>query len=183
MEFPAILSALQPFQICIFNRKYKKLTLSNGSQLMGKRFMANLHDHWTVHAKVEFQNFPPDVRYWGCPFHNLWSWTENIRFTLISFMGFPAILSALQPFQICIFNRKYRKLTFSSSPQLMGKRFMANLHASLDNTYKSRISKLSTRCQILGAPFHNLWSWPRECTQNFLIWGVYSTTFDPEQKM
>ena len=31
---------------------------------------------------------------------------RNERFTLISFMGFPAILSTLQPFQICIFNRK-----------------------------------------------------------------------------
>ena len=31
---------------------------------------------------------------------------RNERFTLISFMGFPAILSTLQPFEICIFNRK-----------------------------------------------------------------------------
>ena len=54
---------------------------------------------------------------------------KNERFTLISFMGFPAILSALQPVQICIFNRKYSKLMFSNGPQLMGKRFMANLHA------------------------------------------------------
>ena len=30
---------------------------------------------------------------------------RNERFTLISFMGFPAILSTLQPFEICIFNR------------------------------------------------------------------------------
>ena len=28
-----------------------------------------------------------------------------VRFTLISFMGFPAILNTLKPFQICIFNR------------------------------------------------------------------------------
>ena len=28
------------------------------------------------------------------------------RFTLISFIGFPAILSTLQAFEICIFNRK-----------------------------------------------------------------------------
>ena len=32
---------------------------------------------------------------------------RNERFTLISFMGFPAILSALQPFHICICNRKH----------------------------------------------------------------------------
>ena len=31
---------------------------------------------------------------------------RNERFTLISFIGFPAILSTLQPFEICIFNRK-----------------------------------------------------------------------------
>ena len=44
---------------------------------------------------------------------------RNESFALISCMGFPAILSALQPFQICIFNRKYGKLTFSNGPQLM----------------------------------------------------------------
>ena len=31
---------------------------------------------------------------------------RNERFTLISFMEFPAILSTLQPFEIHIFNRK-----------------------------------------------------------------------------
>ena len=100
--------------------------------------------HWTVHAKVEFHKFPlddPELR--------------NERFTLISFMGFPAILSTLQPFQICIFNRKNSKLTFSNGPQLMGKRFMANLQTSLDSTYKSRISQISTRCQNWWDPFHN----------------------------
>ena len=66
---------------------------------------------------------------------------RNERFTLISFMGLPTILSALQPFQICFFNRKYSKLMCSNGPQLMGKRFKANLHASLDGTCKSRISK------------------------------------------
>ena len=80
---------------------------------------------------------------------------RNERLTLISFMGFPAILSTLQPFQICIFNRKYSKLTFSNGPQLMGKRFMANLHVSFDSTWKRRISKISIRCQILGGPFNN----------------------------
>ena len=42
------------------------------------------------------------------------------------------------------------KLTFLNDPQVMGKRFMANLHASLDSTWKSRISKISTRCQNWG---------------------------------
>ena len=53
--------------------------------------------------------------------------------------------------QICIFNRKNSKLTFSNGSQLVGKRFIANLHASLDSTYKSRISKISTRCQTWGS--------------------------------
>ena len=76
---------------------------------------------------------------------------RNKRFTFIPFMGFPAILSTLQPVQICICNRKNRKFTFSNGPQLMGKGSMANLHASLDSTCKSRISQISTRYQIRGS--------------------------------
>ena len=72
---------------------------------------------------------------------------RNVSFALISFMEFPAILSALQPFQICIYNRQYSKLIFSNGSQLMGKRFLANLHASLESTCKTRISKISIRCQ------------------------------------
>ena len=82
--------------------------------------------------------------------HELW----NERFTLISFIGFAAILITLQPFQICICNRKYSKWTFSNGPHMMGKRCMVNLHASLDSTWKSRFSQNSNR-----------------------YWGVYSTTF------
>ena len=51
---------------------------------------------------------------------------------------------------LCIYNRKYSKLTFSNDSQLMGNRFMANLHASLKSTCKSRISKIATRCQNWG---------------------------------
>ena len=47
---------------------------------------------------------------------------RNERFTLISFMGFPTVLSTLQPFQIYIFNRKKSKLTFSNGPQVMEKK-------------------------------------------------------------
>ena len=68
MGFPAILSALHSFQICIFNRKNSKLTFSNGSQLMGKSLWQICMHHWTVHAKVEFPRFPPDVRCVG--FHS-----------------------------------------------------------------------------------------------------------------
>ena len=61
-----------------------------------------------------------------------------------------AILNTLQPFQMCIYDRKYSKLTFSNDSQLMGNRFMANLHASLESTCKSRISNIATRCQNWG---------------------------------
>ena len=143
MGFPAILSTLQPFQICIFNRKNSKLTFSDGSKLMGKCLWQICMHHWTVRAKVEFPRFPPDVRTGGSipqflilnsgmnlnffsnpggvystPFDPE---LRNESFALISFMGFPAILSTLQPFQICIFHRKNSKLTFSNGPQLMGK--------------------------------------------------------------
>ena len=105
---------------------------------------------------------------------------RNERFTLISFMQFPVISSALQPFQICIFNRKYSKLAFWNGCQLMGQRFMANLHTSLDSTCKSRISKISTRClwgiflpldfeQICSGRFEQICKWGREfCWQ---IWA------------
>ena len=104
---------------------------------------------------------------------------RNERFTLISFMGLPAILSALQPFQICMSNRKNRKFPFSDGPQLMGKRLMANFHASLDSTCKSRISKISTRCQNWG---HSTTFDPelRNEFKNVSNVGVHSTTFDPE---
>ena len=89
--------------------------------------------HWTVHEKVEFPKFPadtgggvysttlatfdPELRIevkkfsyvgWGVystPFATFDPELRNERFTLISFIGFPAILSTLQPFEICIFNR------------------------------------------------------------------------------
>ena len=152
--FPAILSTLQPFQICICNRKYSKWTFLNGPHMTGKRFMVNLHASLDSTWKSRFsQN---STRYWGVSSTTFHHELRNERFTLISFIGFPAILSTLQPFQICICNRKYSKWTFSNSPHMTGKRFMANLHASLDSTWKSRFSQNSTR--YLG--------------------GVYSTTFD-----
>ena len=105
---------------------------------------------------------------------------RNERFTLISFMRFPAILSTLQPFQICICNTKNRKLTFWNGPQLLGKRFMANFHASLNSTCKSRILKISTRYQIWGGagPFHYFWSWTQKWIQNFFqSWGSIPQLF------
>ena len=110
--------------------------------------------HWTLHEKVDFPKILPGTGgVYSTTFHHE---LRNERFTLISFIGFPTILSTLHPFPICICNRKYSKWTFSNGPHTMEKRFMADLHASLDITWKSRFSQNSTR--YLG--------------------GVYSTTFD-----
>ena len=63
--------------------------------------------HWTVHEKVEFPKFPADTRggVYSTTFATFDPELRNERFILISFIGFPAILSTLQPFEICIFNR------------------------------------------------------------------------------
>ena len=98
---------------------------------MGNRFMANLDASLESTSKIEFPRLPPDVRTRGSiifhyvqPKYELKSLGEilvrrgvnhlstfvadlrNVSFALISFMGFPAILNALQPFQMCIHNRK-----------------------------------------------------------------------------
>ena len=145
--------------------------------------------HWTVHEKVDFPTFStrylargvysttfdPVLRnevkkfsHVGLQGGGVHSTTfdpelRNERFTLISFMGFPPILSTLQHFK-CIFSIENRsKLTFSNGPHVMGKRFMANLHASLYSTWKSRFSKISFRCQHGGGyvprngPVHKIW--------------------------
>ena len=145
MGFPAILSTLQPFQICIYKRKYSIWAFSNGSPLMGKRFKPNLY------ASLESTCISTRCQNWGVNHLSTFDpELKNVSFALISFMGFPAILSALQPFQICIYKRKYSIWTFSNGSPLMGKRFMANLHASLESTCKGRISNISTRCQNWG---------------------------------
>ena len=104
-------------------------------------------DHCRIHAKVELPRFPPDVRTMGDHSTTFNAELRNTSFALISFMGFPAILSTLQPFQICILKTKNSNLTFSIVSQLMWEMFMANLHASFDSTCKSTISQISTRCQ------------------------------------
>ena len=70
---------------------------------------------------------------------------RNERFTLISVMGFPAILSALQPFEICIFIGENSKLTFSNGPLLM----VYGKFACIIGQYMQKQNfKISTRCQI-----------------------------------
>ena len=118
--------------------------------------------HWTVHAKVEFQNFlmlgqgghsttfDPKLR--------------NERFTLIFFMRF----------QICIFNTKNSKLTFSNGPQLMEKRFMVNCHASLDSTCKRRISKHSHVGSGGSIPQLLILNWEMKDVHWYFSWGFKS---------
>ena len=119
---------------------------------------------------------------WRGPFHNFWPWTQ--KWTLKFFQSWGGSIPQLlilnseikvwhwyllwgflqywvhyRHFKFAFSIQKKVKLTFSNGSQLMGKRFMANLHASLDSICKSRISKISTRCQN---------------------WEVHSTTFDTE---
>ena len=128
MGFPAIWSTLQPFQICIYNSKFSKWTFSNDSQLIGKRFITNFHASLESTCKSRISNTSTrcqNQRGQSQPFH---AQLRKVSFALIYFMGFPAIWSTLQPFQICIYNSKFSKWTFSNDSQLMGKRFITNFH-------------------------------------------------------
>ena len=123
MGFPAILSALQPFQICIFIRKYSKLTFWNDPQLMGKKVYGNFACITRQYkCKSRISKMSMRCQTWGGGNSTTFDpELRNERSTLIYFYW----VSCNQPFQICIFNRKYSKLTFSCGSQLMGKRFMA----------------------------------------------------------
>ena len=165
MGFPILLSTLQPFQMCIHNRKYSKWTFSHDSQLMGNKFMANLHASLESTCKSRISKTATWCQNWGVNHLSTFDADlRNVSFALISIMGFPIILSTLQPFQMCIYHRKYSKRTFSHDSQLMGNKFMANLHASLESTCKSRISKIATRCQNWGGQSSfNFWCWSQKC--------------------
>ena len=112
--------------------------------------MANLHASVERTCKSRISNIATRCQSWSVIHLSTFdAELRNVSFALISSLGVPAILSTLQPFQICICNRKYSKLTFSNGSQLMEKWFMANLHASVERTCKSRISNIATRCQSL----------------------------------
>ena len=147
MGSTAILGTLQPFQICIFNRKDSKFNISKWPSADGKGFMAKWHASLDSTCKSRISKFS----FWGVHSTTFHPKLRNERFTLISLMGSTAILGTLQPFQICIFNRKDSKFNISKWPSADGKRFMAKWHASLDSTCKSRISKIL----ILVGPFYN----------------------------
>ena len=91
--------------------------------------MANLHGSLERICKSRIPHISTRCQNWGVNHLSTFDpELRNVSFALISFMVFPAILSTLQPFQICAYKRNYSKLTFSNDSQLMGKRFMANLH-------------------------------------------------------
>ena len=94
--------------------------------MMGKMFMANLYASLDskksrfsqiskIPGGVYSTTFDPELRIEVKKFPmivggGVYSTTfdpelRNARFTLISFIGFPAILSTVQPFEIFIFNR------------------------------------------------------------------------------
>ena len=130
-----------------------------------------------LNSEMHSKNFPILGRS-NRPFHNLFHLElRNERFILISFMGFPTILSTLQPFQICIFNRKQSKLTSSNGPQLKGKKCygkfaciivlyidkqnfqnfhqMSDLGGSIQQLQILNSEIHSKNFPILGGPFHN----------------------------
>ena len=65
MGFPAILSTLQPFQICILIEKIANQHFQMAHSWWGKGLWQIWMHHWTVHAKVELPGFPTDVRTGG----------------------------------------------------------------------------------------------------------------------
>ena len=72
------------------------------------------------------------------------------------FWGFPAILSASQPFQISIFNSKNSQLTFSNGSQLMGKKVYGKFlmhHWTVHAKVESPRFPPDVRT---GGPFHNI---------------------------
>ena len=82
MGFPAILSTSEPFQICIFNRKYSKLMFQMALSWWEKGLWQICMHHWTVHTKVESQKCPWDVRSWwesiplNGPIHKIWHFSR-----------------------------------------------------------------------------------------------------------
>ena len=84
-------------QLLILN---SEMNLKNFFQSWGDPFHSTAFD---PELRNEFKKFSnPEVVH-STTFHLE---LRNERFTLISFMEFPTILSTLQPFQICTLNRK-----------------------------------------------------------------------------
>ena len=66
----------------------REIMFSNGPQLMWKGLWQICKHHWTVHTKVEFHKFPPDLRIGGIHSTIFDPELRNERFTLIFSWGF-----------------------------------------------------------------------------------------------
>ena len=158
VEFPRLPPDVRTGGSIIFHHVHAKSELKNFRWDPGQTVGSIIFHH--VQAKSQLKFFRQDPGQMD-RFNHLSTFDADLRnviFALISFMGFPALSSALQTFQMCIYNRKYSEWTFSHDSQLMGNRFMANVYASLESTCKSRISKVATRCQNWGVT--HLWLCP-----------------------
>ena len=130
--------------------------------------------HWTVHAKVAFQKCLPDVTFKGGPFHNFWSWTQKWKIYIDIFYGVSYNIKCITAISSLHFSKEnVVNEHFQMVLKLMGKRFMENLHASLDSTCKSSISKMSARCHIQGGSIPQLLILNSEMKDLhwYLLWG------------
>ena len=181
-----------------FNRKQSTLTYSNVPQVMEKWFMANLHasldSTWKsrisiistrcqnlewgsiqqlfiLKSEMNLKIFP----IWGCFIPQLLILNSEMKDLHWYLVWLSCNIKHITAISNLHFNRKQSTLTYSNVPQVMEKWFMANLHASLDRTWKSRISIISTRCQNLewGSIQQLFILKPEMNLKIFPIWGFF----------
>ena len=114
---------------------------------MVKRFVANLHASLESTCRSRFSKISTRCQNLGESQSSFTMFRLNLNWKILGDI-------VISPFsndwgvKSCI-SRTYSKLTFSKYSQLMGNKFVVNLHASLKSTCKIRISKISPRCQNL----------------------------------
>ena len=160
-----------------FQQKIEYINISNVPQVMEKWFMANLHTsldstwksrisiistrcqnlEWgsiqqlfILKSEMNLKIFP----IWGCFIPQLLILNSEMKDLHWYLIWLSCNIKHITAISNLHFNRKQSTLTYSNVPQVMKKWFMANLHASLDSTWKSRISIISTRFRLEGQ-FHN----------------------------
>ena len=121
--------------------------------------------HWRGTSRSKISKIANRCQNWGNQSSFIfWCQSQKCKFCIDMFHGFSCNIKCLQSFQMHIYNRKYSKWTFSNDSQLMGNSFIANLHASLESTCKSKISKIATTCQNQGGQSSfNFWCWSQKC--------------------
>ena len=177
-----------------FHTKYSKLTFSNGTQLPGKKLWQICMHHWPVHAKVEFQKFPPHVRSWevhaatfdhdlryelkhffqswgSIPQHLILNW--EMQYLIWTFFSF-AIYS-LCIFLICILYlhkmHKYKLFLPALLPRIRlnySKKLMPlQTEMTSHNSHNHNALQCNTRCQIWGSILQLLILTPEMNSKNF----------------